>query len=80
MAEQINMPFWVWIWVGQKNCVLGGVPDLSMKIGNLWGGDIPSHCKVRETCVVFRAETTELIEMQFIVMGPRNHVLFCSVL
>ena len=41
--------FWVWIWVGQKNCVLGGVPDLSMKIGNLWGG-IPSHCKVRETC------------------------------
>jgi len=64
MAQQTDMPFWVWAQVGPKNHVFDGVQMLH-EGAILSGGMAGYHCKSLGHSGVSSAETALGIEMQF---------------
>jgi len=63
MLKKIKMPFWLWTWVGPRNCVLDGGPDPLMGRENFGENGLPI-IKYRDT-VLSCAKTAEPIEMSF---------------
>ena len=45
-AEPIKMPFGLWVWVGSRNHVLDGGPDLPIGRGNFEDEKGTTRCKV----------------------------------
>jgi len=64
MAELIEMPFSLWPWVGSRNHVLDGGPDLPMGRGNFEGKGA-AQCIVQAFSAVSCAKTAEPIEMLY---------------
>jgi len=64
-AEPIEMPFWMKIWVGQRNHVLDGVAD-SPREGTIFGG-CPGHSKALS---IFAAVVAAAFAVEGIIQSP----------